>query len=44
MAFYLEPWVLFQGLGLALISALLAGVIPAIKMAKTSPAEALQTE
>jgi len=44
MAFHLEPWVLFQGLGLALVSALLAGVIPAIKMAKTSPAEALRTE
>jgi putative ABC transport system permease protein len=44
MAFHLEPWVLFQGLGLALISALLAGVIPAIKMANTSPAEALRAE
>jgi ABC-type antimicrobial peptide transport system permease subunit len=35
---------LFQDLALTIIAALLAGVYPALKMARTSPAEALQTE
>ena len=38
------PSVLFQALGLALIAALLAGVYPAWKMARTSPALALREE
>jgi Phage integrase, N-terminal SAM-like domain/Phage integrase family/ABC transporter len=36
--------ILFQDLALAIIAALLAGVYPALKMARTSPAEALRTE
>ena len=44
MAFYFDPWVIFQGLALAFSAALLAGVFPAMKMAQTKPAEALRTE
>jgi putative ABC transport system permease protein len=44
MAFYFDSAVLCQGLALAFIAALLAGVFPAMKMAKTKPAEALRTE
>jgi putative ABC transport system permease protein len=44
MAFYFDSGVLYQGLALAFIAALLAGVFPAIKMAQTQPAEALRTE
>jgi putative ABC transport system permease protein len=36
--------VLFQGIVLAFVAALLAGVFPALKMAQTHPAEALRTE
>ncbi|HVS00246.1 MAG TPA: FtsX-like permease family protein [Thermoanaerobaculia bacterium] len=38
------PEVLLQALGLALASALIAGLYPAWKMARTSPAEALREE
>jgi putative ABC transport system permease protein len=44
MAFYIDSGVLYQGVGLAFVAALLAGVFPAIKMARTKPAEALRTE
>ncbi len=44
MAFHFDASVLFQGLVLALLAALLAGILPAIKMAQTKPAEALRTE
>jgi putative ABC transport system permease protein len=44
MAFYVDSSVLYQGVGLAFVAALLAGVFPAIKMARTKPAEALRTE
>lgn len=44
MVFYSDSSVLFQGLALAFIAALLAGVFPAMKMAQTKPAEALRTE
>lgn len=44
MAFYSDSGVLYQGLALAFIAALLAGVFPAMKMARTKPAEALRTE
>jgi putative ABC transport system permease protein len=44
MAFYFDSGVLYQGLALAFIAALLAGVFPAMKMAQTKPAEALRTE
>jgi putative ABC transport system permease protein len=41
---HLSPEVLVQGLLLALVAALLAGVYPAFRMARTSPAEALREE
>jgi putative ABC transport system permease protein len=44
MAFYFDSGVLYQGLALAFVAALLAGVFPAMKMAQTNPAEALRTE
>ncbi|MDD5460403.1 MAG: ABC transporter permease [Methylococcales bacterium] len=44
MAFYSDPWVIVQGLALAFIAALCAGIFPALKMAQTKPAEALRTE
>lgn len=44
MAFYFDSGVLYQGLALAFVASLLAGVFPSIKMAQTQPAEALRTE
>lgn len=44
MAFYSDSGVLYQGVALAFIAALFAGVFPALKMAQTKPAEALRTE
>ncbi len=44
MAFHFNVSVLFQGLALAFTAALLAGILPAIKMAQTKPAEALRSE
>jgi putative ABC transport system permease protein len=44
MDFYFNGGILFQGIVLAFIAALLAGVFPALKMAQTHPAEALRTE
>ena len=44
MAFYSDSGVLCQGVALAFVAALLAGVFPAMKMARTKPAEALRTE
>ena len=44
MAFYVDAGVLYQGVGLAFVAALLAGVFPAIKMARTKTAEALRIE
>jgi putative ABC transport system permease protein len=44
MAFYFDSGVVYQGLALAFVAALLAGVFPAMKMAQTKPAEALRTE
>jgi putative ABC transport system permease protein len=44
MEFYVTPGVFTQGLALALIAALLAGIFPALKMAETRPAEALRSE
>ena len=40
----LSPAVLLEGLGLALTAALLAGIVPARRMARASPAEALRDE
>jgi len=44
MAFHFNPGVIYQGLALALIAATLAGILPALKMAQTKPAEALRSE
>jgi putative ABC transport system permease protein len=44
MAFYSDSGVLYQGVALAFVAALLAGFFPALKMASTKPAEALRTE
>ena len=44
MAFYFDSGVIYQGVALAFVAALLAGVFPAMKMARTKPAEALRTE
>lgn len=44
MAFNFDSGVIWQGLALALISATLAGIFPALKMAQTKPAEALRSE
>ncbi|MCK5189558.1 MAG: ABC transporter permease, partial [Methylococcales bacterium] len=44
MAFHFDTGVVFQGLILAFVAALLAGVLPALKMAHTKPAEALRME
>lgn len=44
MAFYSNAAVVYQGLALAFGAALLAGVLPALKMARTRPAEALRNE
>lgn len=44
MAFHFNFGVIFQGLALALIAATLAGILPALKMAKTRPAEAVRSE
>ena len=44
LAYYFDSGVVFQGLALAFVAALLAGVFPAVKMAQTKPAEALRTE
>jgi putative ABC transport system permease protein len=44
MALDFDMAMVFKGLVLALVAALLAGVLPALKMAHTRPAEALRTE
>ena len=40
----LDPWILLQALGLSLVAALLAGLYPAHRMARTHPARALREE
>jgi len=44
MAFHFNAGEVYQGLALALIAATLAGILPALKMAQTKPAEALRSE
>jgi putative ABC transport system permease protein len=44
MAFYFHPEILLQGLFLAFSAALLAGLLPARKLAQIQPAEALRAE
>jgi putative ABC transport system permease protein len=39
-----DPWLLAQALGVAVLAALLAGLYPALRMARTSPARALREE
>jgi putative ABC transport system permease protein len=39
-----DPWLLAQAFGVAVLSALLAGLYPALRMARTSPARALREE
>ncbi|MGR9087106.1 MAG: FtsX-like permease family protein [Gammaproteobacteria bacterium] len=44
LAFHFDSVVIYQGLALALVSATLAGILPALRMAKTGPAVALRME
>lgn len=44
MAFHVDPAELAQGLSLAFAAALLAGILPAYRMSRTRPAEALRSE
>jgi len=44
MAFHSNAGEIYQGLALAVIAATLAGILPALKMAQTKPAEALRSE
>jgi putative ABC transport system permease protein len=39
-----DPWLLAQAFGVAVLAALLAGLYPALRMARTSPAVALREE
>ncbi len=40
----IEPLVLFEAVAIAVVAATLAGVVPAIRMARSVPAEALRAE
>jgi putative ABC transport system permease protein len=44
MQTFIDPWILLQAVALALAAALLAGLYPASRLARTSPAPALQEE
>lgn len=44
METFFDPWVLLQAVALALAASLLAGLYPATRLARTSPARALQEE
>ena len=44
MDIHIDPMILLQALGIAVGAALLAGLYPAVRMARTSPAEALRLE
>ncbi|MGZ8192233.1 MAG: FtsX-like permease family protein [Methylobacter sp.] len=44
MVFHFDPAIMYQGLALAIIAAVLAGIFPALKMAQIKPAEALRIE
>ncbi len=44
LAFYFDTGIILQGILLACSAALLAGVLPALKMSKTNPAQALRSE
>lgn len=44
LPFTIEPWILIQTLGLAVAAALLAGLYPIWRMARSNPADALRAE
>ena len=44
MQTFIDPWVLLQAVALALAASLLAGLYPATRLARSSPARALQEE
>lgn len=44
MQTFVDPWVLLHAVALALAASLLAGLYPAIRLARSSPARALQEE
>jgi putative ABC transport system permease protein len=44
MQTFVDPWVLLQAVALALAASLLAGLYPATRLARSSPARALQEE
>jgi putative ABC transport system permease protein len=44
MQTFVDPWVLLQAVALALAASLLAGLYPAARLARSSPARALQEE
>ena len=44
MEMRIEPYILLQGMLLSVTASILAGIYPAVKMSKTSPAQALRNE
>ncbi|MGZ8440700.1 MAG: FtsX-like permease family protein [Candidatus Deferrimicrobiaceae bacterium] len=44
MQTFVDPWLLLQAVAVALAASLLAGIYPAIRLARSSPARALQEE
>jgi putative ABC transport system permease protein len=44
MQTWIDPWILAQAVALAIVAAVLAGIYPALRMARTSPALALREE
>lgn len=44
MQTFVDPWILLQAVALALAASLLAGIYPATRLARSSPARALQEE
>ena len=43
-SYHVDPWLLLETLALAIIAALLAGLYPIWRMARTRPADALRAE
>jgi putative ABC transport system permease protein len=44
LPYQVDPWILVQAVVLALFAALLAGIYPSWRMARSRPADALRTE
>ncbi|MGZ8447673.1 MAG: FtsX-like permease family protein, partial [Candidatus Deferrimicrobiaceae bacterium] len=44
MQTFVDPWLLLQAVAVALAASLLAGIYPATRLARSSPARALQEE